>query len=78
MVVAGSEGAEVSETVEGDGVFRSAEANGRGVAGDLALSDVVRSLTTKEESVAADDGISGEGRALQSNRIFEETHEKRD
>jgi len=65
VVVAGSESAQVSETVEGDGVFGSAEANGSGVASDLALSDVVGSLTTEQEAVTANDSISSEGRALE-------------
>ena len=64
VVVARGEEVEVVQALEGDGVLGSAEADGGSVPGDLALSDVVRSLTTKEESVTADDGVSGEGRAL--------------
>ena len=50
--------------MEGDGVLGRAEANGCGVAGDLALGDVVGSLSAKKEAVAANDGVRGEGRAL--------------
>lgn len=64
MVVAGSEGAEVAETVEGDGVLGGREADGTGVAGDGAREDIVRSLGTDQEAVPADNGVGGEGGAL--------------
>lgn len=64
VVVARGERAEVAETVEGDGVLGRAVTDGGRVFRDLALGDVVRRLSTDEEAVAADDGVSGEGGAL--------------
>ncbi len=64
MVVARGEGAQVAKTVNGDSVLGSTEARRGSVAGDLALRDVVCSLRTEEEAVAAKDGVSSERRAL--------------
>ena len=64
MVVARSEGRQVAETMESDSVLGRAEADSTGVAGNLAFGDVVRGLSTDEETIAAENGISGEGRAL--------------
>ena len=64
MVVARGEGGEVAEAVEGDGVLGGTVAEGSSVTSDLALSNVVRSLGTEEETVTADDSVSGEGGAL--------------
>ncbi len=64
MVVACGEGAQVTETVEGDSVFWCAEADSSVVPGDLSLSDIVRSLSTKKETITANNGICGEGWAL--------------
>ena len=69
VVVAGSELAEVAKSLESDGVFRRAEARGGGVTGDLALSDVVGGLSTKEETIAANDGVGGQCRALGRKKI---------
>ena len=64
MVVARGESAAVAETVEGDGVLGCAETGGGGVAGDLALSDVVSGFSTEKETVTANDGVSSQGWAL--------------
>lgn len=64
MVVAGGEEAEVVETVDGDSVFRGVVANGRGGASDFSLGDVVGRLGTDKETVATEDGVSGECGAL--------------
>lgn len=64
MVVAGRESLEVVQSVDGDGIFGGVVADGSSVAGDIATSDVVCSLSTNEESVAAENSISGEGRSL--------------
>lgn len=64
VVVARGERAEVAETVEGDGVLGRAVADGGRVLRDLALGNVVRRLSTDEEAVATDDGVSGERGAL--------------
>ena len=45
VVVTSGEGTEVVETVDGDSVFRSVVANGSGVAGDVALGNIVCSLS---------------------------------
>lgn len=65
MVVRGAEGGEVSETVEGNGVLWGREADGTGVSGDSAGLDVIRGLGTDKEAVPADDGVGGEGWALE-------------
>ena len=64
MVVARGERREVAEPVERDGVLRRAVADCRSVLGDLAVRHVVRRLSTDEETIAADDRVRGEGRAL--------------
>lgn len=66
VVVRGGEGVEVIDAVNGDSVFGCVVANGGGVAGDLASGNVVGGLSTEEESVTAENGVSGEGRALES------------
>jgi len=65
VVVAGAEGGEVSETVEGDGVFRGGEANGTGVSGDSTGGDVVRGFGTDKETVPTDNSVGSEGWALE-------------
>ena len=69
VVVARGEGAEVAEAVEGHRVLGSAEASGSGVARDLALLNVVRRLSTEEEAIAANDGVSGEGGTLRQEMV---------
>lgn len=64
VVVARREQVEVVQALEGDCVLRSAEANCRGVARHLAFSNIVRSLSTKQETITADDGVCGERGAL--------------
>ena len=64
VVVACSESAQVTETVEGDGVLGGTVAEGSSVTSDLALSNVVRGLGTKQEAVTANDSVGGERRAL--------------
>ena len=64
MVVAGSKGVEVVETVDGHGVFWCIVTDSSGVAGDLSISDIVRSLSTKEETIATKDGVSSESGTL--------------
>ena len=65
VVVAGAEGGEVAQTVEGHGVLRGGEANGSGVSGDGTGGAIVRGLGTDKEAVTADDGVGGEGGALE-------------
>lgn len=60
MVVARGEGVEVVETVDGDGVLGGIVADSGGVAGDLALGDVVGSLGTEKEAITTKDGVCSE------------------
>ena len=46
--------------MDGDSVVWSAKADSTGVAGKAALGDVVRCLSTDEESVATEDGVGSE------------------
>ena len=64
MVVAGAEGVQVVQPMEGDGVFRSTVADSGGVAGHVAFGDIVCSLSTNEETVTAENSVSSESRAL--------------
>ena len=68
MVVAGSKGAEVVETVDSDSIFRCVVADRSSVARDLAIGDIVCSLGTKEEAVVAKYGIGGDGGSLNESR----------
>ena len=65
VVVGRSEDVQVVETVEGDGVLRGRVADGGSVSADLAVLNRVRSLSTGEQAVLADDAVEGEGRALE-------------
>ena len=60
VVVAGTEGGEVPETVQGDGVFGSGESDGTGISGDRTRSDIVGGLGTDEEAISTDDSVRGE------------------
>lgn len=65
VVVARGEGVEVIETVKGDGILGSIVTDSSGVAGDLALGDVVSSLGTKKETITTEDGVCGESGTLE-------------
>ena len=64
MVVGRVEGVELVQAVERDGVVGVRVAERGGPLSDRAVRDVVRGLGADEEAVAADDGVSGDGRAL--------------
>ena len=64
VVVGRVEGVELVQAVERDGVVGVRVAERGGPLGDRAVRDVVRGLGADEEAVAADDGVSGDGRAL--------------
>ncbi|KAI3482094.1 hypothetical protein L1887_55225 [Cichorium endivia] len=70
VVVAGRVGRQVAEAVEGDGVVGGVEAGAEVVAAQLALLDVVAGLSTGEEAVAAEDGVGGEGGALEEVKVL--------
>lgn len=65
VVIARGEGVEVVETVKGDGVFGGIVTDGRGVASNLTLGDVVSSLGTKKETITTKDGVCSESRTLE-------------
>lgn len=69
VIVASRVSRQVAQSVNGDSVFGSAESKGGRVARDLARGHIVRRLSTNEESITADDGIGGEGRALSKRRM---------
>lgn len=64
MVVARGEGVEVVETVNGDSVLGGIVAKSSGVASDLALGDVISTLSTKKEAITTEDGVCGKSGAL--------------
>ena len=64
MVVGRVEGVEFVQAVERDGVVGVRVPERGGPLGDGTVGDVVRGLGADEEAVAADDGVSGDGRAL--------------
>ena len=64
VVVRSGEDVQVVECLEGDGVLGCAETGGGGVAGDLALSDVVGGFSTEKETITANDGVSSQSWAL--------------
>ena len=67
VIVARSKSVEVVETVNSHGVLRSIVTDSSGISSDLALGDVICGLSAKQEAVTAEDGVSGEGRALRSH-----------
>lgn len=50
--------------MKSDSVFWRIVADGGSVTGDFALSDVERSFSPNQETITAEDSVSGEGRAL--------------
>ena len=76
MVRASAENAEVAESLKGDSVFGSAKSGGSGVAGDLALSDVVGGLRTKKETITTENGVGSQSRTLTNNAELALAHIK--
>jgi hypothetical protein len=64
VVVAGGEGVEAIEGVDGDRIFRSVVTHSSSKAADNALSNVVSGLTTEVEAVTAENSIRSDGGAL--------------
>jgi len=60
VVVTSSESRSITQAVDSDGVVGSTKADSTGVTGEAALSDVVRRLSTNEESVTTKDGVGSE------------------
>jgi hypothetical protein len=65
VVVAGGEGLQVVKAVNGHSVFRRVVTKSSSVTSDVALSDVVSSLSTNKESITAQNGVGSESGALQ-------------
>lgn len=64
MVVAGREGVQVVQGVDGDSVLWGVVTNGASIAGDVTTSDVVGGLSTNEEAIATKNSVGSEGRSL--------------
>ena len=64
MVVAGREGVQVVQGVDGDSVLRGVVTNGASIAGDVPTGDVVGGLSANEEAIATEDSVGSEGRSL--------------
>ena len=62
VIVARSESVEVVETMNSHGILRSIATTSSGVSSNLAFGDVICGLSTEQEVVTAEDGVSGEGR----------------
>lgn len=73
VIVASSERRSVTQAVDSDGIVRSAEADGTGIAGETTLGDVVSGLSTKEEPVAAKDGVGSECWSLNTEKLEDGT-----
>jgi hypothetical protein len=71
VVIAGWEGLQIVESVDGDGVFGSIEADGGSVASNLAFGDIVGSLGAEKEAVATKNSVSDEGRSLLTIKLRE-------
>lgn len=75
MVVAGREGLPVVEGVRRDGVLGRAVADGGRQARHLALGDVVATLSTDEEAIAAENDIGSQaGSLLDQFRLVQQKH----
>jgi hypothetical protein len=72
VVVAGGESIAAVEGVEGDSIVGGVVTEGSSETGDIALSDIVGSLTTEEEAVTTDDSIGSEGGTL--NKMSTKIH----
>jgi hypothetical protein len=73
MVVASTEGIEVVQAVKSNGVFRGIVTESCSVAGDVTATDVVGGLGTNQETVTAEDCISGESGSLFTAKKSQET-----
>ena len=66
VVIAGSKSLQVVKTVNGDSVFRRVVTKSSSITSNVALSDVVSSLSTNKETITAQNGVGNESGALQS------------
>jgi hypothetical protein len=67
VVVGCREGAEVSETVDGDGVVGGRVADGSGVSGDGTGQDVVGGFGTDKGAVSTENNVRGESGTLRAS-----------
>ncbi len=64
VVVAGREGVQVVQGVDGDSILRGVVTNGASIAGNVPTGDVVGGLSANEEAIATEDSVSSEGGSL--------------
>ena len=64
VVVAGGEGFQVVEPMDGDSIFRGIVADCSSVAGDIAFGDIVGRFSTNQEAVTTQNGVGSEGGSL--------------
>lgn len=69
VVVRGREDLERVVGVQGDRVLGGGVASGGGEAGDVGLGDIVGDITTNQEAITANNGITGEGGALEEIQV---------
>jgi len=65
VVVAGGEGVQAVETVEGDGVVGLVVTKGDSEFGEAAIGDVVTGFSSQKHTVTSDNGVGGEHGALE-------------
>ena len=68
VVVAGTVTIKVVEAVKSNSVFGGIVAYSSGIAGNIAAADVVRGLSTNQETVTAEDSISSESGSLYTKK----------
>ena len=64
VVVASSKSLQVVKTVNGDSVFRRVVTKSSSITSNVALSDVVSSLSANKETITAQNGVCNESGAL--------------
>lgn len=77
VVVRGREGAEVAEGMDGGRVLGGGVADGGGVLGDGTGELVVGGLSSDEEAVSGDNGVSGDGGSLKKQNRRGQSSERR-
>lgn len=70
VVVAGRVGAQVAQTVEGDGIVGSVEASTKVVSAQLTILDIVAGFSTGKEAITSEDSISSERGALEEVKVL--------
>ena len=68
MIVARRVFGEILSRENSDGVFGCAVSNASSVFGDLSRRDVVRCLSSDEETIVSNDSVGSESRALGADK----------